>query len=184
MAFSKPTHIIYNLVGAYFESLYENPLKTKALTSCVIATLGNLASQRLSGVKYLNQDSLIAFGLFGLLFGGTIPHYFYKYVQSITRNPLGILLIERLMYTPCFQALSLYLLARFEGHSDEVARKQVEKLYWPILTANWKYLTLLQFINIKFVPPMLQVLVVNLIGFLWVIFLANKRAKVQRSTRG
>ncbi|XP_020706588.1 PXMP2/4 family protein 3 [Athalia rosae] len=176
MALSKPTHIIYELVGAYFQNLYTNPLKTKALTSCCIATLGNFVSQKLRGVKYLNQDSLVAFALFGIIFGGSVPHYFYQHVHKITKHPLGILLIERLVYTPLYQVLSLYMLARFEGKSHEASYAQLEKLYQPVLLANLKYLTLFQFINIKFVPPMLRVLVVNLIGFFWSIYLANKRA--------
>lgn len=65
MVLSKPRDIIYELVGAYFQRLYTSPVKTKALTSCVFATLGNLISQKLSGTKYLNQDSLVAFALFG-----------------------------------------------------------------------------------------------------------------------
>lgn len=61
------------------------------------------------------------------------------------------------------------------------------KLYWPIIKANWRYLSLAMFINMKYVPPMLRVLVGNLIGFCWVIFVANKRrqaaAKAQSSSK-
>ncbi|XP_046750993.1 PXMP2/4 family protein 3 [Diprion similis] len=177
MAVSKAVDIVYDLVGAYFYSLHSTPLKTKALTSCCIATLGNYVSQKLSGGKHLNQDSLIAFALFGFIFGGPAPHFFYQHVHKLTKHSLGILLIERLLYTPCFQVLSLYMLARFEGKTHETSYSQLAKLYLPVLTANLKYLTLFQFINITFVPPMLRVLVVNLIGFFWSIYLANKRAK-------
>lgn len=180
MVLSKPRDIIYELVGAYFQRLYTSPVKTKALTSCVFATLGNLISQKLSGTKYLNQDSLVAFALFGLLIGGPVPHYFYMYVTRFVRHPLGFLFIERLLYTPGFVALALYMLARFEGKSHEVSQEQLKKLYWPTLVANLKYLTLLQYINIRFVPPVLRVLFVNAVGLLWSIYLANQRAKVTR----
>ncbi|XP_012223835.1 peroxisomal membrane protein 2 [Linepithema humile] len=180
MSLSKPSTIIYGLLGAYFQRLYTNPLKTKAITSCVIAALGNLVSQKLSGARHLNEDSILAFALFGLFFGGPVPHYFYTYIHLLVRHPLGILLIERLIYTPCFQALALYMLAIFEGKSHRIACNQMQKLYLPMLMANLKYLTLLQFINIKYIPPMLRVLVVNLVGFIWVIYLANKRAKASK----
>lgn len=49
-----------------------------------------------------------------LFFGGPVPHYFYTYVPLLVRHPLGILLVERLLYMPCFQALALYMLAIFE----------------------------------------------------------------------
>lgn len=180
MSLSKPSNIIYSLIGAYFQRLYTSPLKTKAITSCIIAALGNIASQKLAGARHLNEDSVLAFALFGLFFGGPLPHYFYAFVPLLVRNPLGILLIERLLYTPCFQALALYMLAIFEGKSHRMASIQMQKLYLPTLTANLKYLTLLQFINIKYVPPMLRVLMGNLIGFAWIIFLANKRARASK----
>ncbi|XP_066599902.1 PXMP2/4 family protein 3 [Prorops nasuta] len=177
MALSKPSQMFYNLAAAYFDQLYTHPLRTKALTSCVIAALGNYVSQHIVGVKKISEDSILAFGLFGLLFGGPLPHYFYQYVFKLVKNPYGVLLIERLIYTPCFQALSLYLLSRFEGKTHAAASEQLKKLYLPVLAANLEIITLLQYINIKFVPPMLRVLVSNLIGFFWVIYLAKKRAR-------
>lgn len=153
-----------------------NPLKTKAITSCIFATLGNLASQKISGVKHINYDSLLAFGLFGLLFGGPVPHFFHQYVHYIVKHPLGILLIERFIYMPSFQALALYTLSRFEGKTHEESYAHMKALYMPLFIANLKYLTLLQYINIRFVPPMLRVLLGNLIGFLWSIYLANRRS--------
>ncbi|KAL6427035.1 hypothetical protein ACFW04_009311 [Cataglyphis niger] len=176
MSLSKPANIVYNLLGAYLQQLYVSPLKTKAITSCIIAALGNVVSQKLSG-RQLNQDSVLTFALFGLFFGGPLPHYFYTYVPLLVKHPLGILLIERLLYTPCYLAFALYMLAIFEGNSHRVASIQMQKLYLPTLIANLKYLTLFQYINIKYVPPMLRVLMVNLVGFAWVVYLANKRAK-------
>ncbi|KAG7188161.1 hypothetical protein KM043_013379 [Ampulex compressa] len=176
MALSKPTQVVYKLLALYLERLYESPLKTKAITSCLVATLGNFVSQKLSRRKYINEDSLVAFALFGLLFGGTIPHYFYTYIHHITRSPLNVLLIERCLYTPCLQAFALFMLALFEGNSPKEASKQTRKLYLPVLLANLRYLTILQYINFKFVPPMLRVLMLNLINFIWFIYLTQRRA--------
>lgn len=138
-----------------------------------------------------------------LLIGGPVPHYFYSYIHLLTKNPLGILLIERLIYMPCYQVLALYIIAILEvwnyffsfccklyskfyfdsyriaiytkliylltmknryilveiylqGKSHSTACGQVQKLYQPLLIANLKYLTLLQYINIKYVPPMVM----------------------------
>lgn len=180
MALSKPTNLLLHLTSAYFERLYTSPLKTKAITSCIIAALGNYISQKISGAKRINEDSLLAFALFGLFFGGPLPHYFYTFIQPFVRNPLILLLIERCLYTPCYQALALYILSVFEGNPHNEALKQTKKLYWPVLTANLKYLTLFQYINLKYVPPLLRVLVVNLIGLFWAVYLAQKRAKQSR----
>ncbi|CAK9812478.1 Peroxisomal membrane protein 2 [Anthophora quadrimaculata] len=184
MALSKPTNLILQLTSAYFERLYTSPVKTKAITSCIIATLGNFLSQKISGVKRINEDSLLAFALFGLFFGGPLPHYFYTCIQPFVRNPLILLLVERCLYTPCYQALALYMLSIFEGNTHNDACKQMKKLYLPVLMANLKYLTLLQYINLKYVPPVLRVLVVNLIGFFWAIYLAQQRTKHSKATGG
>ncbi|OAD62773.1 Peroxisomal membrane protein 2 [Eufriesea mexicana] len=182
MALSKPTNLIFQLTAAYFDRLYTSPLKTKAITSCIIATLGNFLSQKISGVKRINEDSLLAFALFGLFFGGPLPHYFYTYIQPFVKNPLMLLLVERCLYTPCYQALALYMLSLFEGNTHKDSYKQLKKLYWPVLTANLRYLTLLQYINLKYVPPVLRVLVINLIGFFWAIYLAQQRIKHSKAT--
>lgn len=94
-----------------------------------------------------------------LIFGGSFPHYFYKYVEEFLQNAgkakqMYLFLIERLVFAPVYQALSLYFLSRFEGNNHDFALKNLCKLYWPLLTTNWKYLSLLVFINVKFVPPM------------------------------
>lgn len=94
-----------------------------------------------------------------LIFGGSFPHYFYKYVEEFLKNAgkakqMYLFLIERLIFAPVYQAISLYFLSRFEGNNHDFAFKNLCKLYWPLLTTNWKYLSLLVFINVRFVPPM------------------------------
>lgn len=180
MALSKPRNILWHLMGVYLERLYTSPLKTKAITSCLLGALGNLLSQKISGAKRIREDSILAFALFGLLIGGPVPHYFYTYLQPLVRSPVSFLLVERFVYTPLFQLLALYLLALFEGKTHEESCKQLKKIYWPVLAANIKYLTLAHYLNIRFVPPMLRVLSANLIGFLWSIYLAQERAKAAK----
>lgn len=187
MSLSKP---LYNALGFYFQQLHTNPVRTKSVTSCVIAALGNLTSQYLAGVKVINQDSLIAYGVFGLLFGGSIPHYFYsaldRYISDdVALAPLKQLILERLVFMPLFQILALYVLPRLEGKSQQQAAKQLSQLYWPVVISNWKWFSVLQFINFTFVHPMLRVFVANLIGFVWVVYVARKRrqARDQRGNR-
>ncbi|KAK2588870.1 hypothetical protein KPH14_001735 [Odynerus spinipes] len=182
MALSKPTDIIFNFTSMYFQYLYSDPVKTKAITSCILNGLGNYVYQKARGIKYINEDRLIAFGLFGLFFGGPVPHYFHLYIRSLVKHPLAVLLTERLIFTPCFQALALYMLARFEGKSDKASKEQLKKLYWPVLIANLKYLTLLHYINVKYVPAMLRTLLLDMINFLWSIYLTNQYDKVTTST--
>ncbi|XP_061712641.1 PXMP2/4 family protein 3 [Cydia pomonella] len=182
MALSKP---IMNLVASYLQNLYLNPIKTKAITSCVVGSAASIVSQVVAG-DCVRLDPVLAFGLYGLLFGGTIPHYFYNiaerlFPEEVVAFPLAKkLLFERLVFAPFMQAFSLYTLARFEGKNHSAALKQLYALYSTVLEANWKWLTLFQVINLAFVPPMLRVLFMNLVGFGWAMFLATKRRQRQQ----
>ena len=46
--------------------------------------------------------------------------------------------------------------------------KQIYAIYWPILKANWQIVSLIQFFNVKFVPPMVNSLLV-ILYFIWLI---------------
>nr|CAI5842714.1 unnamed protein product [Callosobruchus analis] len=144
MALSKP---VMNALSFYFGQLFEHP--------------------KLSGSKALDYQSLLAYGIYGLAVGGTIPHYFYSFLDWAVPEDAAFsiakkLLLERLVYSPLYQAFTLYALARLEGKDHDGALEQLQHLYWPVLTSSWKYLTL-------------RVLIINLIGFFWTIYIANKR---------
>ncbi|CAH1104109.1 unnamed protein product [Psylliodes chrysocephalus] len=185
MSLSKP---VLNVLSFYFGQLFEHPLRTKAITCCAIATAGNYASQRLSGEKVLNTHSLLAYSLYGLVFGGTIPHYFYNFLEGIVSEEASFavvkkLFIERLIYSPLYQAFTLYILARLEGKDHKTAVKQLQDLYWLVLSSSWKYLTVIHLINLSVVPPVMRVFITNLMGFFWTIYLANKRRQQQAKSK-
>ncbi|KZC13271.1 PREDICTED: peroxisomal membrane protein 2 [Dufourea novaeangliae] len=181
MVLSKMTNVMFQLTSSYLEQLFTSPVKTKAISSCIINSLGNLLAQKISGAKTINRESLLAFAMFGLIIGGPVPHYFHSLVHPFVKNPLMVLLIERCLYTPCFQVLTLYMLAVFEGNTHNDACIRVKKLYLPVLLANMKYLTLLQYLNLNYVSPMIRDLVVNMISFFWIVYLALQWSKEAKS---
>lgn len=90
-----------------------------------------------------------------------MPHYFYAFLEKVLDQDLKFrkflqFAMERLLFAPIFQGVSLYSLARFEGKNHEEAVKNLTKLYIPVLTANWKYLSLFTLINFTVVPPMVN----------------------------
>lgn len=149
--------------------------------SCTIATFGALTSQTLSAEK-INYNAVFAYSAFGLLFGGSVPHYFYQLIGKLTENfgrfkNVGEFLLERALFAPVFCALSLYFLSIFEGKTHDQATQNLLKLYKSVLLTNWRYLSLPVFLNFNFVPPLLRVFVANIIGFFWIIYLADKRRR-------
>ncbi|XP_044733916.1 peroxisomal membrane protein 2-like [Chrysoperla carnea] len=177
MALLRP---FYDLLDAYLMQLYSNPILTKSITSCVISTSGNFVAQYSSGAKSINRHTLLAFFLFGLFFGGIIPHYFYTYLElfvpgAVTSAVITKIVIERLLFAPAFTAFTLYILTCLEGKSHNEAFRQLKTVFSPILFANWKYISAIHLLNFCVVPPLLQVLIGNFVGFFWVVYLANKR---------
>lgn len=138
MALSKP---IYNLLGIYFEKLHTNPVLTKSITAAVLSAGANYISQKLTGDE-VDCNSLVAYGAFGLAFGGTCPHYFYGFIEKLTKDMKKRKLIQffmqRLLFTPVFTAISLYFLSIFEGASPQQAMTKMLALYKKVLTANCK----------------------------------------------
>lgn len=45
------------------------------------------------------------------------------------------------------------MISRLEGKTHQTAVKDVEALYWTVLTSSWKYLTIIQLLNLGVVPP-------------------------------
>uniref|UniRef100_D3TP31 Peroxisomal membrane protein MpV17 n=1 Tax=Glossina morsitans morsitans TaxID=37546 RepID=D3TP31_GLOMM len=183
MSLSKP---LYSLFGVYFEQLFSHPIRTKSITNSVLAASANYASQRIDGQKVVNQQSVVAYALFGLLFGGSVPHYFYQAIERLFRRDFKYrkfvqFISERLVYTPIYQALSLYILSLFESNSHDIALKSAEKLYWPLLKANWQYCTFFVWLNVYHVPPMLREFFTTIVAFIWMTYIARKRRRFQES---
>jgi peroxisomal membrane protein 2 len=152
----------------------------------VIATAGAITSQKLTG-QPLNPNSIFAYTAFGALVAGPFAHFFYELIGRIVpdvrfRRILEFLL-ERLTFAPIFCGLSLYFLTIFEGKTPDQATKNLFKLYKSVLLANWRYLTLPVFLNFNFTPPMLRVFVSNIIGFFWVIYMADKRRRAAAAAK-
>lgn len=200
-------------------------------------------------------------GLFySLLFGGSLPHFFYEIMEQILTSQRGLkqmlfFTTERLLYTPMFQAVSLYSLAILEVWRQSSTTKHPPHRSFLWINKNFLFLSLLFFRcgfgRAKVTPPpwpictrctgpywrrtgrichclcsstsnlcrqwwvmfhariitqfpsiqlyfsvlfclffwwskmQLRVLVGNLIGFVWVIYLANKRRKLaEKQQRG
>ena len=129
--------------------------------SCVIATSASFVSQKISNIPKINSDSLLSYGLFGLIFGGPLPHYFYGWMEHLTMEmERGDVILkflgERVILQPIMVALSLYFLTRFEGRSHDDSVGNLMKMYKSVLLANWKYLSIPMLINFKYIPIMVK----------------------------
>lgn len=96
-----------------------------------------------------------------LLYGGTLSHYFFLFVERVLHEDLKFrrffqFALERLFFSPFYQGVSIYSLARFEGRDHDEAVKNLKRLYIPMIVANWKYLSLFTLLNFTVVPPVVN----------------------------
>jgi hypothetical protein len=188
MSLSKPRddNILQRIIGQYLKLLREKPLLTKSCTSACTGAIGSILSQCVSTAggqrpNSINWRNVLAFALTGFVLVGPTLHNFYQLLEQVvpksaSKAVLKRLLIDRVLFTPAFLLVYLYCLSLFEGHGLKLARRKVDQVYFMALKMNWKVLTLIQYINISYVPQQYRVLFSNSISLAWNCYIALKRS--------
>ncbi|XP_005112377.1 peroxisomal membrane protein 2 [Aplysia californica] len=174
-------------LAEYVRLLQDRPVITKAITNGVVSGFGNLLSQVLapdvSTGGRMNWRSVFAYSSFGFLVNGPLIHHFYVYLEKImpkNRPNAGIkrVLFDRFIFAPPFLLLFLYYVSIVEGAGQEGAVKKIKEQYWMILKLNWTVWSVVQYININFVPLKFRTLFGNLCALVWMVFISVKRRQM------
>ncbi|KAJ6725848.1 PEROXISOMAL MEMBRANE PROTEIN 2 PXMP2 MPV17 [Salix purpurea] len=165
----------------YLIQLQVNPLWTKALTSGVVAALGEALAQRISGVKKIELRKVLLFSVFGFAYGGPFGHYLHKLMSIIfkgkndTRTVAKMVLFEQLTSSPCNNLLfMLYYGLVIEGRTWALVKNKIKKDFTPVQLAAWKVGPMVAWVNNQFVPLELRVIFQCFVGLCWTIFLNLK----------
>lgn len=176
---SKPNKIAFELIGSYFNQLYMKPYRTKSITSCILAALANYIYQKCKSNKRVNYKAVAAFAVFGLLFGGTLPHYFYKIVMDlVSNNSAQAFFVETMIFRPVYIFFSLYALARLEGYQS--VENNAMPIFENTLKLHFKYIFILNILNLYYVAPVLRPLSSNVIDLIWYILLSYVRDQAKK----
>merc|ERR1712106_107095 len=168
---------IQTLLGIYQKLLKGNPIITKSITSGIIACAGSSLSQYVSqGAVSLKVPR--SFCIFGTLVTGPVTHYLYITLDKLfpgtgLANSILKVLTDRLVFSPAFLFLTIYLLGRLQGLTHTEAMDTIKEKYVTSLFANWKIWTLPQVVNINLVAPQYRVLFANLVALVWNFYLAS-----------
>ncbi|CAH1801819.1 unnamed protein product [Owenia fusiformis] len=168
----------------YVRLLRERPVITKAITSGFITGLGQFLSQIITRepqrTGHFNWRALASFTTFGFAFSGPLIHYFYTFLDQWV--PPGTkyatikkVLIDRFILAPPFLLMFFYVTAILDGQGHTVAAKKIQETFLPALLMNWRVWTVLQYINIKYVPREYRVLFGSAVALCWNIYLAIQR---------
>lgn len=117
------------------------------------------------------------FTLLGTFFTGPTLHYWYGLLARKIPGPgvtqaLQRLALDQILFAPTY-ICGFYSLALLLDGTPELIMKKLKSDLKPTIIANFSVWVPCQFINFKFVPPHLQVLWSNMVGFFWNIYLSK-----------
>jgi len=171
--------------AAYNSMLAKQPLLTKALTSFVGFTAGDVLAQNFveKNEKY-DMARTLRMGSFGLLIHGTTGHYFYGALDSALpgTKPVTVatkVITDQVFWNPIFGCMFFsYLTFTSGGTVDDLMTKLKADLKTAVM-GSWAVWVPAHTINFAFIPPSQRLLYINTIqiGYnIFLSFLGNKDA--------
>ena len=173
--------------AGYNRMLDTQPLLTKALTSFVGFTAGDILAQ-----KFVTPDPekgydimrTLRLGSFGLLIHGTTGHYFYGFLDKMipgtamktVATKVGI---DQLIWNPIFGVMFFSYLGLAEGKGFADISKKIQADLKTAVMGSWTVWIPAHFINFRFIPSSQRLLYINSIqiGYnIFLSFLGNKSA--------
>ncbi|KAK9831284.1 hypothetical protein WJX74_010269 [Apatococcus lobatus] len=162
----------------YLKELDQKPMLTKSWTSGALSVLGDVLAQLFVEQKALGDLELYRVFVFTFMSCciGPILHLWFIFMSRIikaegTSGAVYRLLLDQGLFAPFMVGLMMSTVLILEGHPGIVLDK-LRQDWKSTVFANWKLWVPSQFINFRFVPQQLQVLVVNLVGLIWSTYLS------------
>ncbi|CAN8067733.1 unnamed protein product [Agarophyton chilense] len=162
------------LLATYLRAMSRNPILVKAITTSVIAFLGDVLAQFLTqiGSSEVQWDMrrTLSITIWGFCFIGPTLHYWFSTLDRLYTNKYSVLcklLTDQLLFAPFFNSAFMIGVGTLEGHSFKEVTETVKSKLWTALKANWMLWPAAQFINFSFVPKNLQVVYVNCVALVW-----------------
>jgi protein Mpv17 len=163
----------------YNKLLDTQPLLTKALTSLVGFTVGDILAQ-----NFVNSDDkpydvmrTIRLGSFGFLIHGTTGHYFYGMLDSKMPGtaPMTVaskVAIDQTIWNPIFGCMFFGYLNLMEGKTFEDYKNKLKNDLKTAVMGSWAVWVPAHTINFAFVPPSQRLLYINSIQIGYNVFLS------------
>lgn len=161
----------------YVQSLHENPVLTKSVTSGVLSFLEEFSSQALTLPNGYNFQpaKMFKLGLYGAFVNAPLSHYAYLLLDklvpgtSVTGQVLQ-LVASNAIILPIQTYVYISALGLIDDKSFRETQILVKKTLLPILITSWKYFPIVQLLVFRYVPQILWVPTFNLIALLFGIY--------------
>jgi protein Mpv17 len=166
------------LWARYNKLLSAQPLLTKATTSLVGFTAGDLLAQNFveDNDKYDPMRTL-RLGSFGFLVHGTTGHYFYGFLDSKLpgTKPATVatkVVVDQVFWNPIFGCMFFGFLNFAEGKSFADLKKKLNQDLQTAVMGSWAVWVPAHTVNFAFIPPAQRLLYINTIQIGYNIFLS------------
>ncbi|KAE8076076.1 hypothetical protein FH972_014749 [Carpinus fangiana] len=169
----------------YLLQLQLHPLRTKAITSGVLAGCSDAVAQKISGIKKLQLRRLLLVMLYGFAYGGPFGHFLHKLMDKIFKGKKGNktvakkVLLEQLTSSPWNNLFfMMYYGLVVEGRPWGLVKSKVRKDYPSIQLTAWKFWPIVAWVNYQYMPLQFRVLFHSFVASCWAIFLNLKARTV------
>ncbi|XP_047072150.1 peroxisomal membrane protein PMP22-like [Lolium rigidum] len=169
---------------AYMKQLGAHPLRTKAITSGVLAGCSDVVAQKISGAKKLQFRRVLLIMLYGLAYAGPLGHFLHKLMDKIFHGQKGKettakkVIVEQLTVSPWNNLMfMMYYGLVVEGRPFGQVKSKVKKDFANIQMTAWKFWPIISWINYEYMPLQLRVLFASSAASCWGVFLNVKAAR-------
>ncbi|TVU04454.1 hypothetical protein EJB05_47564 [Eragrostis curvula] len=135
---------------AYMRQLQAHPLRTKAITSGVLAGCSDAVAQKISGVTRLRLRRLLLIAVL---------------VEQLTASPWNNMMFM------------MYYGLVVEGRPFGQVKSKVKMNYASVQLTAWKFWPIVSWINYEYMPLQLRVLFHSFVASCWAVFLNLKAAR-------
>mmetsp|Transcript_59 Transcript_59/g.94 ORF Transcript_59/g.94 Transcript_59/m.94 type:complete len:225 (-) Transcript_59:1101-1775(-) len=170
---------------AYLGSLKAKPIRTKSITSAVIAGLSDCIAQRVIHGRHRSFTRTLCMVLYGLVWNGPSAHYWQTFMEWLFdgKSDLGTVLrkvlLDQTSYGPVCNILFMsFATLVLEGKTTQFLQSKLKYDYPKVQINGWKVWPLAALINYKFVPLEFRVLFINMVALCWSTYLLLRARKM------
>ncbi|KAI9031673.1 hypothetical protein CLU79DRAFT_729587 [Phycomyces nitens] len=185
---SLPTNSSRSFLVMYLAQLAANPLRTKAITSSVLAGCQEAAAQKLSGQKQIDKR-VLHMAAYGLLISGPLNHFLYEIMNKLfagktgNKVKVGQLLFANLIISPIMNTVYVSTMAILAGSTSLAQVKQaVKNSLLSMQKVSWVISPVSMTVAQTFLPQATWVPFFNLIAFFFGTYVNTmiKRKRIEQ----
>ena len=182
----------YNLWSKYLTLLKDRPILTKCVTSGLLSCGADVVCQLQFAEKTVDKKDtvldawrVLKFSGIGAFFVGPVLHYWYgflsrRFIGASLFTTVQRVALDQLFFAPLFIPAFFSIILILDGKPELIVDK-LKSDWASTMVTNYSVWIPAMFLNFKFVPPTLQVLFSNGVGFGWNIYLSYMSYKVDET---